>query len=119
MEDRPQRRESNIYASITHHSKAAHRTAHPDDVEIHYWNEDSRFPPIQPSTESSSTSVLKPSSSDIEESMYLNPLYSGSEKESESTQVTASLYMCMERWNELCSQTLDELIVASYQCVVI
>lgn len=85
MEDRPRRKESNIYASITHHSTAAHRTAHPDDVEIHYWNEDCRFPPIQPSTESSSVSVLKRSSGDIEESMYLNPLYSGSEKESKST----------------------------------
>lgn len=86
MEDRPRRKESNIYASITHHGiKAAHRTAHPDDEEIHYWNEDCRFPPIQPSTESNSVSVLKRSSGDIEESMYLNPLYSGSEKEYEST----------------------------------
>jgi hypothetical protein len=83
MEDRPQQRESNIYASITYHGSAAHRTADPDDVEIHYWNEDYRAPPIQPSFASSS--IIKRSSGDVEESMYLNPLYSGSEKESEST----------------------------------
>lgn len=86
-EGRPQRRESNIYASIVHkNGRAAHRTAHPDDVVIHYWNENYRAPPIQPSTlASSSASVSKQSSGDVEESMYLNPLYSGSEKESEQS----------------------------------
>ena len=58
-------------------------TVHPDDVVIHYWNENYRAPPIKPSFASSL--ILKQSSGDVEESMYLNPLYSGSDKDSEST----------------------------------
>lgn len=79
QEDRPRQRESNIYASITLNGKTVHSTAHPDDVVIHYWNENYCAPPIKPSL--ASGSVSKQSSGDVEESMYLNPLY----KESEST----------------------------------
>ena len=59
---------------------------HHDDLEIHYWNENYRAPPIKPSF--ASKSIAKQSSDEMEDSMYLNPLYDGSAEESKSAKVT-------------------------------
>ena len=49
QEDQPQRKESNIYASLTLGGKVVYPT-HPDDAVVFYWNENYRAPPLKPSS---------------------------------------------------------------------